>query len=190
MISGGWVIVLISIASIVAAYLYMGGPKPLAYTPLSELVCFLFFGITAVCGTFYLQTRTLSFSCFFASCAVGFLATAVLVVNNYRDIAHDASVNRITLAVLLGEKETRLLYAGLVLLPFVACVGMILSDFRLLPVLIVLLLARQCLHLIKTLPQQQGQELNAVLFATVKLELKFSALLAFSIITAGLLTLI
>ena len=187
MISGGWVIVLISIASIVAAYLYMGGPKPLAYTPLSELVCFIFFGITAVCGTYYLQTHSLSVSCFLASCAVGSFATAVLVINNYRDIVHDASVNRRTLAVLLGPEKTRLLYTCLVLFPFASCFGMILSDYRLLTVAIVLLPLPACLHLMKTLPKTQGEALNVVLFSTVKLELFFSVLLALSIVTAALL---
>lgn len=187
MISGGWVIIFISVASIVAAYLYMGGPKPLAFTPISEVVCFVFFGITAVCGTYYLQTQSFSLSCFFASCSVGFLATAVLVINNYRDIVHDASVKRMTLAVLLGPQKTRLLYTCLILLPFMACAGIILSDLRLYPVTIVLLVLPKCLFLIKTLPRQQDEALNAILFSTVKLELSFSSLLTVSVVAASLL---
>ncbi|HBN73958.1 MAG TPA: hypothetical protein DD376_04375 [Sutterella sp.] len=143
--------------------------------------------MTAVCGTYYLQTQSFSLSCFFASCSVGFLATAVLVINNYRDIVHDASVKRMTLAVLLGPQKTRLLYTCLILLPFMACAGIILSDLRLYPVTIVLLVLPKCLFLIKTLPRQQDEALNAILFSTVKLELSFSSLLTVSVVAASLL---
>lgn len=181
---GGWVIVVISICSVIAAYVYMGGPKPLAYTPLSELICFIFFGLVAVCGTFYLQTKSFSLFSFLAGCAVGFLATAVLVVNNYRDIAHDASVNRTTLAVVLGEKQTALLYSLLIYAPFAVCLVLVALDVSLWPVLGTFVFFLQNKKLSCQLRQLKGNDLNAVLFATVKLELRFSLLFSLLILAA------
>ncbi len=181
---GGWVIVVISICSVVAAYVYMGGPKPLAYTPLSELICFIFFGLVAVCGTFYLQTKTFSLFSFFAGCAVGFLATAVLVVNNYRDIAHDASVNRTTLAVVLGERKTACLYTALIYAPFVVCLILVALDMSLWPILGTLVFFFNNKKLSCQLRQLKGNDLNAVLFATVKFELRFSILFSLLILAA------
>ncbi len=184
---GGWVIVVISICSVLAAYVYMGGPKPLAYTPLSEFVCFLFFGLVAVCGTFYLQTKSFSTFSFLAGCAVGFLATAVLVVNNYRDAAHDESVNRTTLAVVLGEKATQRLYANLIYAPFVICLLLIFLDFSLWPILGTLIFFVPNKNLSCQLRQLKGNDLNTVLFATVKLELRFSLLFSALVIVASVL---
>ena len=184
---GGWVIVLISVCSVIAAYVYMGGPKPLAYTPFSELICFIFFGLVAVCGTFYLQTKSFSLFSFLAGCAVGCLATAVLVVNNYRDAVHDASVNRTTLAVVLGEKKTQILYDSLIYAPFIVCLILIAIDFTLWPILGVFLFFFNSKKLSCQLRQLKGNELNAVLFATVKLELRFSLLFSLLIICSSLL---
>lgn len=184
---GGWVIVLISLSSVVAAYVYMGGPKPLAYSPFSEVICFIFFGLVAVCGTFYLQTKSFSTFSFLAGCAVGFLATAVLVVNNYRDAAHDESVNRMTLAVVLGEKATQTLYTCLIYAPLVVCLILVMLDFSLWPILGTLIFFVPNKNLSCQLRQLKGNDLNAVLFATVKLELRYSLLFSLLIIVASFL---
>ncbi len=181
---GGWVIVLISICSVVAAYLYMGGPKPLAYTPFSECVCFIFFGLVAVCGTYYLQTKTLSSYAVLGGCAVGFLATAVLVVNNYRDINHDASIQRKTLAVLIGKEAASHLYATLIFLPFVVSFVLIALDFSLWPVLATLFFIPSCRNLYKRLVSLEGDALNGVLFSTVQLELRFCIALSILIVAS------
>ncbi len=181
---GGWVIVLISICSVVAAYLYMGGPKPLAYTPFSECVCFIFFGLVAVCGTYYLQTKALSFYAVLGGCAVGFLATAVLVVNNYRDINHDASIQRKTLAVVIGKEAASHLYATLIFLPFVVSLVLIALDFSLWPILATLFFIPSSRDLYKRLVSLEGDALNGVLFSTVQLELRFSIALSILIVVS------
>ena len=173
---GGWIMALITISSIVCAYCYMGGPKPLAYTPFSELCVFIFFGLTAVCGTYYLQTVTLSATCVALASAMGMIATAVLVVNNYRDIEHDGSIGRKTLAVVMGLKRTETLYATLLLAPF-ALVFLVAVCLKAWPFLIVAAALPRATKLIRTMPTKRAYELNPVLFATVKLELLFSALL-------------
>ena len=173
---GGWIMALITICSIACAYCYMGGPKPLAYTPLSELCVIVFFGLTAVCGTYYLQTGTVSAACMVLASAMGMIATAVLVVNNYRDIEHDASIGRRTLAVVMGAKCTETLYGTLLLVPF-ALVAAVAASLAAWPLAIAAAALPKAVALIRTLPTKRAYELNPVLFATVKLELMFSALL-------------
>jgi len=137
---------------------------------------FVFFGLTAVCGTYYLQTGTLSAACIALASAMGMIATAVLVVNNYRDIEHDGSIGRRTLAVVMGVKRTEMLYGTLLLAPF-ALVFVVAVSLRAWPFLIVSAALPRAMKLIRTLPAKRAYELNPVLFATVKLELMFSALL-------------
>ena len=115
MIRGGWPIVLTSVFSTLAAVGYMGGPRPIAYTPFGELTVFVFFGLVAVCGTYYVQAGTIGAAAWIAAVAIGMHAAAVLLVNNYRDCAHDAATGRRTLAVVLGAAAAVRLYALLVL---------------------------------------------------------------------------
>lgn len=179
---GGWPILAMGLGSIATAYLYMGGPKPIAYTPLGELAVLVFFGLVAVGGTYYLQTGFISAMALLAGTALGLLAAAVLAVNNFRDRAHDAEVGRRTLAVALGERSFERVYAGMLLLPFVLVGWLALSDTRRLPLLIVLAVLPAALSLARALPRSRGLQFNAVMFATVKLELLFGMLL-----TAGAL---
>lgn len=179
---GGWPILAMGLGSIATAYLYMGGPKPIAYTPLGELAVLVFFGLVAVGGTYYLQTGFISAMALLAGTALGLLAAAVLAVNNFRDRAHDAEVGRRTLAVALGERSFERVYAGMLLLPFVLVAWLALSDMRRLPLLIVLAVLPAALSLARALPRSRGLQFNAVMFATVKLELLFGMLL-----TAGAL---
>src|SRR6478735_8273421 len=115
---GGWPILIAGIASAAAALSYSGGPRPISYTPFGDVVVWLFFGLVAVGGTYYLQTGSLSSGALTAATLVGFPATAVLVVNNYRDLDPDAQVGKRTLAVCLGRAFTRWEYAVLMLGPF------------------------------------------------------------------------
>lgn len=121
---GGWPIAVIGVASIAAAYAYTGGPYPLAYHGLGEVFVMIFFGVVAVCGSFYLQRLTLDPSAWIGGFAVGALAVVILAINNLRDIQNDRSSNKRTLAARFGE---RFAYAEIVvfaLLPFV-CVAAI-----------------------------------------------------------------
>jgi 1,4-dihydroxy-2-naphthoate octaprenyltransferase len=108
-----WWLVAVGAVCIVAAWTYTGGPLPYGYRALGELFVFVFFGLVAVVGTTYAQTGTLPGLAFAVSVPVGLLIVALLVVNNLRDIGGDALVGKRTLAVLLGERATRLVFVGL-----------------------------------------------------------------------------
>ena len=177
-LSGGWVMLAVFAASIVAAYCYMGGPKPIAYTPFGEITVFLFFGLVAVCGTYYLQTGTVSAEAVTAAAAVGSIAAAVLTVNNYRDEEHDASVGRCTLAVLLGKRGMLRAFYVLVLLPYALAALLILLTPSLWPVAITWGTLPAALRAARSLTVKTGLELNDVMFAVIRLELVFSLLLS------------
>jgi 1,4-dihydroxy-2-naphthoate polyprenyltransferase len=116
----GPLILVVGVASILAGVLYTGGPRPYGYAGLGELFVFLFFGLVAVNGSYYVQLERLDWLPFGLSVAVGFLATAILVVNNIRDIETDRRADKRTLAVRLGRERTRRLYLGLVAGAYVA----------------------------------------------------------------------
>jgi len=106
-----WWLLLVGAASIAAAWLYTGGPRPYGYAGLGELFVFVFFGIVPVVGTAYVQTLAITTTDVVASLGVGLLACAILVTNNLRDISGDTQAGKITLAVRLGDAATRRLYA-------------------------------------------------------------------------------
>ena len=111
-----WWLLIIGAASIAAAWLYTGGPRPYGYAGLGEVFVFVFFGLVPVIGTAYVQTLTVTPVDVVASVGVGLLACAILVTNNLRDIGGDTAAGKITLAVRLGDRRTRYLYAGMVVL--------------------------------------------------------------------------
>ena len=110
----GWVIIAVGVASIAAGVLYTGGPRPYGYAGLGELFVFLFFGLVAVNGSYYVQLERLDWVPFGLSVAVGCLATAILVVNNVRDVDTDRRAGKHTLAVRLGRDGARRLYLALI----------------------------------------------------------------------------
>ncbi len=109
---GGWPILVVGLVSIAAGIAYTGGPWPLAYHGLGDVFVFVFFGVVAVTGTYYVHAETLNASSLIASVPVGLLATAILVVNNLRDIDTDRAAGKRTLAVRLGPRLTRIQYAA------------------------------------------------------------------------------
>ncbi len=114
----GWIVLLIGILCLVCGILYTGGPFPLGYNGLGDLFVFLFFGIVAVMTTYYVNALEWSLPSFWASCAVGALATNILVVNNLRDIEQDAPAGKNTLGVLFGENVLRWEYAVMMAIAF------------------------------------------------------------------------
>jgi 1,4-dihydroxy-2-naphthoate octaprenyltransferase len=110
-----WWLVAVGAVCIAAAWTYTGGPLPYGYRALGEVFVFVFFGLVAVVGTTYVQTGTLPGLAFAVAVPVGLQIVAILVVNNLRDIDGDALVGKRTLAVLLGERATRLAFAGLLI---------------------------------------------------------------------------
>jgi len=120
-----WWLVVVGAVCIAAAWTYTGGPIPYGYRALGEVFVFVFFGLVAVVGTTFVQTGTLPGLAFAVAVPIGLLIVAVLVVNNLRDIDGDAVAGKRTLAVLLGDRSTRLLFAGLFVVAFlvIAAVG-------------------------------------------------------------------
>src|SRR5918996_5813892 len=116
----GWVILAVGLVSILAGVLYTGGPRPYGYAGLGELFVFLFFGLVAVNGSYYVQLEELDFLPIGLSVAVGLLSTAILVVNNVRDIETDRRAGKRTLAVRLGRERARTLYAAMLVVAFAA----------------------------------------------------------------------
>ncbi|PVZ10105.1 1,4-dihydroxy-2-naphthoate polyprenyltransferase [Actinomycetospora cinnamomea] len=115
--SGYWWLIVVGAVCLLGAWFYTGGSRPYGYRGLGEVAVFVFFGPVAVLGTEYVQTGRASGLGIGASVGVGLLACAVLVANNLRDVGSDAETGKRTLAVVLGDRDTRVLYAALVVVP-------------------------------------------------------------------------
>jgi 1,4-dihydroxy-2-naphthoate octaprenyltransferase len=175
----GAVILIVGAASILAGVLYTGGPRPYGYAGLGELFVFLFFGLVAVNGSYYVQLEQLDWLPFGLSLAVGFLATAILVVNNVRDIETDRRAGKMTLAVRLGRQRTRSLYALLVAAAFAAVpVTLLAADGPALGLLALLAAPLVPRPMAAVLTRTDGPSLNNALAGTGALLAAFSALLA------------
>ncbi len=119
----GWPIVAVGLSSIIAAIIYTGGPWPVGYHALGDVFTFVFFGVVAVTGTYYVQAETLSGLAWAASIPLGCTVTAILVVNNLRDIDTDRAADKTTLAVVIGRVATRVWYAALIALAFAVAIS-------------------------------------------------------------------
>ena len=179
----GWQLLLVGAASILAGVLYTGGPKPYGYEGLGEVFVFLFFGIVAVAGSYFVQVKHLDWKAFALAVPVGLLASAILVVNNFRDIDSDRRAGKRTLAVRLGRDRTRTMFAVIVYVAFllapVTWVFGPMKPWLLLPWL-TLPLAAQIVREVRN--RTDGPSLNQALAHTGMLQLAFCTLLS-----AGLL---
>ncbi len=117
-------LIVVGAAAIAAGWFYTGGPRPYGYAGMGEAFVFVFFGVVATAGSAYVQTGSLSTLALGASVPVGLLATALLVINNLRDIPGDTEVGKRTLAVRLGDRRTRILYTVFMAVPFL-CVPLV-----------------------------------------------------------------
>jgi len=179
---GGWPILVLGLLSILSGWAYTGGPLPIAYTPLGELFVVAFFGVGAVCGTYWLCSEQLPVAVVEASLAVGFLSGAVLMVNNYRDAEADMRVGRRTLAIAAGPHVTIWIYAGLMLLPFILLptFGRDLPRGQVWPPLLALPLV---LMLIRRFAREpRGPGFNSILAQTVQIQVLFSLLLCLGLV--------
>jgi 1,4-dihydroxy-2-naphthoate polyprenyltransferase len=173
----------IGAASILAGVLYTGGPRPYGYEGLGEVFVFLFFGIVAVTGSYFVQVESLEWEAFALAVPVGLLAAAILVVNNIRDIDTDRRAGKRTLAVRLGRQKARMLYSVMLLVAYVALISVVfpLSPWVLLPWLTLPLAAR----LARTVRAHvDGPTLNAALARTGMLQLLFCVLLSAGILAS------
>lgn len=125
-----WRVVFVGIAAIAAGWFYTGGPNPYGYAGYGEVFVFVFFGLVATVGSFYVQTLTITWTAVLCGVAAGSLATALLVVNNLRDIRSDAASGKRTLAVKIGDRSTRILYTVLIVVPFLLVPAVVASTSR------------------------------------------------------------
>jgi len=173
---GGWVIVIIGIAAIISAIAYTGGPFPIGYHGLGDIFVFIFFGLASVAGTYYIQAGFVSPAVWWMTIPPGLIITAILVVNNLRDLENDRKAGKHTMAVRLGESATKIQYlaciaiAYLILIP-AAWVNLI--PWSSLLACLSLPLAIQASRVVLT---QKGRPLNAALAKTGQTALAFSLL--------------
>lgn len=179
----GLVILLIGAVSIAAGVLYTGGPRPYGYAGLGEVFVFLFFGLVAVNGSYYVQVEQLDALPLGLSIAVGFLSTAILVVNNVRDIETDRRAGKMTLAVRMGRESATGLYRALVLGAFLVLpIALVAGDGSLWPLIGLASLPLAAPPLRAMSNRTDGPALNAALAQTGALLGAFSLL-----VSAGLL---
>jgi 1,4-dihydroxy-2-naphthoate octaprenyltransferase len=175
---GGWPVVLIGLAAILAAIAYTGGPFPLGYHGLGEVFVFIFFGLAAVGGTYYVQAGTMRAAAWWAAMPIGLLAVAIIVVNNLRDIATDRAAGKHTLAVHFGEQGARGEYVALVVVAYLLPVAMWATRAASAWVLLALLSLPLVPQLLRRLRGERGRALNGVLAGTARLELIYGLLFA------------
>jgi 1,4-dihydroxy-2-naphthoate octaprenyltransferase len=182
----GWQLLLVGAASILAGVLYTGGPRPYGYEGLGELFVFLFFGVVAVVGSYFVQTEHLRWEAFALSVPVGLLAAAILLVNNIRDADTDRRAGKKTLAVRLGRERARGLFVAsiagaYVTVPLVAVLGRDMPPL----VLLALLSLPLALPLIRTVrTRTDGPSLNEALARTGMLLAAFSLLLSIGLLAS------
>ena len=181
----GWLLLAVGAASILAGVLYTGGPRPYGYEGLGELFVFLFFGVVAVTGSYYVQRRSLPWEAFVLAIPVGVMIAAILVVNNIRDIDSDRRANKRTLAVRLGRERTRSMFVAMLAVAFAS--GLIcwlagpLSPWLLLTVLAVPLAVRVA----RTVwTHSDGPTLNAALAQTGILALLYCLALSAGVLAS------
>lgn len=181
----GWELLVVGAASIVAGVLYTGGPRPYGYDGLGELFVFLFFGVVAVTGSFFVQTETLVWQAFALSVPVGLLACAVLMVNNIRDMDTDRRAGKHTLAVRLGREQMQRVFAVTLLMPFLLVPVIWLTGDLPAWINLSLLALPLAPPLARTVRDRTGgAALNSALSDTARLELVFCVLLSVGLLLA------
>jgi 1,4-dihydroxy-2-naphthoate octaprenyltransferase len=182
----GWPVIAIGLASILAAIAYTWGPLPFGYHGLGELFVFIFFGLAAVAGTYYVQAVHVSPLAWGAALPMGFLSSAILVVNNLRDIDTDRAAGKKTLAVLLGPQRTRLEYTLLLAAAYLTSLAIWLLELAPAWVLIAWLSLPLSVNLIGVIYRETGRPLNRALAGTGRLELVFGILFSLGLFMAWL----
>lgn len=172
-----WWLLLVGALSILAAWYYTGGKSPYGYKALGEISVFVFFGLVATMGTYFVQKEEITFTSFLVAIPMGVLSCSLLAINNIRDRAKDALVGKETLAVHLGDKGSRRFFAGMLILAYIA--ALLVTPWAALTLLslpLTLVLIREVIG------GKSGAELIPLLAKTGQLQLLFTALL-----TAGIL---
>lgn len=166
--------------SILAAWGYTGGKKPYGYLGFGEVSVFLFFGVIATVGSYYVQTEALNWQIFLLSLPIGALSCAILVINNLRDLPQDAKMGKKTLAVRVGDQRTRLFYTLLLLTAQLSALSVMTLDPQAVLTLICLPLAYQAYKQVMT--GITGQDLIPLLGRTSRLQLLIATSLAVALV--------
>lgn len=181
-LAAGWPVVAMGLAAIMTAIAYTGGPFPLGYMGLGEVFVFIFFGLIATIGTYYIQAERVTQLVVWTSLPVGLLIVAILIVNNLRDIPTDRAAGKLTLATRLGETGTKVEYylcVGLAyLIPLVMAVLKLSTPWVLLSWVSMALLP----PLIRRVQTQKGRALNQALAETGRLSLIFALLFGLGLV--------
>lgn len=175
---GGWPIVAIGIASLLAGYAYTGGPFPLGYHGLGDLFVFIFFGLVAVGGTYFVQAGALGPAALLAAVPVGAIGTGIIVVNNLRDVATDVTVGKRTLAVRFGVTFTRVEYSALLALAAATPLVFLLLGWARPTVLLPLLALPLALAPLRLVWRESGRPLDRGLALTARMQAVFGVLFA------------
>ncbi|TCD48670.1 1,4-dihydroxy-2-naphthoate polyprenyltransferase [Chlorobium sp. N1] len=177
----GWPILLVGLLSMLFAWAYTGGPRPIAYSGLGDLFVFIFFGLVAVGGTYYVQARSLAVPVLLAAAAPGAFSVNILLCNNIRDIDTDRKVGKMTLPARIGAPRARMLYLALTVLAYL--VPPALTAFGYSPwSLLALLSAPLAFRMVRSLQRSQGRELNEVLAGTGRLMTVYGALFSLGLL--------
>jgi 1,4-dihydroxy-2-naphthoate polyprenyltransferase len=179
---GGWPILVLVLLAVLSGWVYTGGPWPIAYTPLGEVFVAAFFGLGAVCGTYWVCAAQLDYPALVTGMAIGLFASAVLTVNNHRDAEADTRVGRRTLAIIAGPRLTAWIYTAQILVPFALVV---LLDYQLprgraWPALLALPLALRLIHQFWNEPRGRG--FNRILAQTAQTQAVFGLLLVLGLL--------
>jgi 1,4-dihydroxy-2-naphthoate octaprenyltransferase len=178
----GWPILVLGVAAIISAIAYTGGPYPLGYHGLGDLFVFIFFGLAATAGTYYVQVGIVTLAVWWMAVAMGLLTVNILVVNNLRDIENDRRFGKKTMAVRLGSNGVRIEYLLSLLGAFAIPVILWLTKQISVGALIVLVLIPQGMQLIRSVYEKTGRTLNKTLAATGRFELFYAFLFSIGII--------
>jgi 1,4-dihydroxy-2-naphthoate octaprenyltransferase len=178
----GWELIPVGVAAVAAGWFYTGGPHPYGYAGLGEAFVFTFFGLVATVGSTYVQLDHVTWLSVGCGAAIGALATAILVVNNLRDIPGDQVSGKRTLAVRLGDQRTRILYVVLMVVPYLLVPFIAGASGRILGVLAFLALPMATRPVRMVLTGKQGRDLIPALAGTAQIELLYGVTLAIGLV--------
>lgn len=164
LLASNWILLLLGALVLVGAVLYSAGPFAWAYNALGEVAVFLFYGLAATMGTYYVATNTLTWNIFFLGSAMGLASVNILLINNYRDAQHDAEVGKRTIAVLFGKELLPKIYSSNILL-ILLCIAPYYNAYTLLMVIPYFL---HKIRLAKQVRVLEGEALNGVLARTAQ----------------------
>ena len=184
----GWPVLALALASLAAAYLYTGGPKPLGYIALGELTVFVFMGLGMVMGAYYVMTGALTWTSLLVATPIAAIVAAILHANNIRDIPDDAAAGKVTLATLLGRRGANIEFAILTYGAYVAVAATIVVDPRLWPIAITAVTIPVAVRVNRlAFSPAMRAELNPLVRKTAGLHLRFGGFLTLGLVASAVI---